>query len=109
MLGRRFLATPTRQTSLFIEGTEGSRLTATLKLPPGWALSGAVPEVRLEGPAGRFVRTERQQGGVVTVTEDFRLAQARVAPADYQAFARFAGEVDLVQQRDVVFERRPSP
>jgi hypothetical protein len=106
MLGRRYLATPTRTTPLFIDFSESSRVTATVTLPPGFSLAGPVAEAKLETPAGRFVRAERQEGQVLTVTEDFRLAQARVAPKDYEAFAQFAGEVDLLQQRDLQFERR---
>jgi hypothetical protein len=106
MLGRRFLATPTRTTPSFLDGSEASKVTATLTLPPGFSLAQPIGEVKLETRDGRFVRTEQQQGGVLTVTEDFRLSQARIAPKDYAGFAQFAGEVDLLQQRDLVFEKR---
>jgi hypothetical protein len=105
LLGRRFLVTPARRTPLFIESSERSAVTATVSLPLGYALVGAVPEVRLERAAGHFTRTERQVGAVLTITEDFGLAQARIEPEAYEAFAQFAGEVDLVQQRDVLFAR----
>ncbi len=105
MLGRRYLAVPARKTPLFIEGTETSHLTATLSLPAGWVLAAPEAEISLEGPSAKFVRTEKQVGAQVQVTEDFRLMQSRIAPAQYEAFGQFAGEVDLVQQRDVLFEQ----
>jgi cellulose synthase operon protein C len=105
MLGRRFLAVPARKTPLFIEGTETSHLTATLTLPKGWVLAAPEAEITLEGPNAKFVRTEKQAGAQVVVTEDFRLMQSRISPAQYEAFGQFSGEVDLVQQRDVLFEQ----
>jgi hypothetical protein len=36
----------------------------------------------------------------------YRLEMARIAPRDYEAFSRFAGEVDLVQSRDLVLVKR---
>ncbi len=33
------------------------------------------------------------------------LAQSRIAPALYDALAQFAGGLDLLQQREVVFEK----
>jgi len=104
-LGRRYLATPTRTTPLFIEATETAAVTARLTLPPGWRLKDPVGEVKLEGPSGRFQRSERQDGEVLSVTEAFHLEQSRIAPQDYQAFGQFAGEVDLLQQREVFFEK----
>jgi tetratricopeptide (TPR) repeat protein len=104
-LGRRYLATPTRKTPLFIEATEAAEVTARLTLPPGWRLKAPLGEVTLQGPSGRYLRTERQEGDAVTVTESFRLDQSRIAPSEYDAFGQFAGEVDLLQQREVFFER----
>jgi hypothetical protein len=106
LLGRRFLATSSRVTPLFLEGSESTHTVARVTLPPGWALAGPIGEVTLSGPAGRFVRREQQTGDVLHVEEVYRLDQARVAPKDYERFAQFAGEVDLLQQRDLLIERR---
>lgn len=106
LLGRRFLATSTRVTPLFIDGSESTHTVATITLPKGWRLSSPVGEVKLTGPAGHFVRKEQQVGDVLNVDEDYRLDQARVAPKDYDRFAQFAGEVDLLQQRDLLIERK---
>lgn len=106
LLGRRFLATSSRVTPLFIEGTEATHTVATVTLPKGYRLSGPVGQVTLEGPSGRFVRTEQQEGDVLTVEEDYRLSQSRVPPALYERFAQFAGELDLLQQRDLLIEKK---
>jgi tetratricopeptide (TPR) repeat protein len=106
MVGRRFLALPQRVTPLFIEASEASSTKATLKLPAGWALKDPLPEVKLAGPSGTYVRKELQAGGTLVVEEDFRLTQSRVPTKLYEAFGQFAGEVDLVQQRDLLFEKR---
>ena len=106
MLGRRFLATSTRVTPLFIEGSESTHTVCDVKLPKGWKLASPLGEAKLTGPAGRFERREQQVGDVLHVEEDYRLEQARVAPKDYDKFAQFAGELDLLQQRDLLIERR---
>ena len=106
MVGRRFLAVPSRVTPLFIDSSEASSTRATLKLPPGWVLRSPVNEVKLLGPSGEYVRREAQQGDQVQVDEEFRLTQSRIAPQKYDAFVQFAGEVDLVQQRDLLFEKK---
>ena len=93
-------------TPLFIEASEASSTKATLKLPAGWALKDPLPEVKLAGPSGTYVRKELQAGGTLVVEEDFRLTQSRVPTKQYEAFGQFAGEVDLVQQRDLLFEKR---
>ncbi len=106
MVGRRFLAVPSRVTPLFIDSSEASSTSATLTLPAGWVLSSPVGEVKISGPSGEYVRREVQQGAQVKVDEEFRLTQSRIAPKKYDSFAQFAGEVDLVQQRDLLFEKK---
>ena len=63
-------------------------------------------EVKLNGPSGEYLRREVQQGSQLKIEEDFHLTQARIAPRQYDAFVQFAGEVDLVQQRDLLFEKK---
>lgn len=106
MLGRRFLQVASRVTPLFIEASEASVSKATLTLPAGWSLVGALGEVKLDGPSGSYVRRETQSGDVVTFHEEFRLTQSRVPTKEYDRFAQFVGELDLVQQRDLLFEKR---
>lgn len=106
-LGRRYLSTAARRTPLFIEATDAAHAVTRLKLPAGWAFSQPVGELTLTGPNGRFVRREKQTGDEVEVEEEFRLEQSRLQPSDYGDFMRFAGEVDLLQQRDVLIGRPP--
>ncbi|MFT3713780.1 MAG: tetratricopeptide repeat protein [Archangium sp.] len=106
MVGRRFLAVPARVTPLFIEASEASSTKATLTLPAGWSLQGPVPEVKLEGPSGTYLRHETQKANQLIIEEEFRLTQSRVPTKQYDAFAQFAGEVDLVQQRDLLFVKK---
>ncbi|MBL8911653.1 MAG: DUF3857 domain-containing protein [Archangium sp.] len=106
MVGRRFLAVPARVTPLFIEASEASSTKATLKLPAGWSLNGPIPEVKLNGPSGSYVRKEAQSANSLIIEEEFRLTQSRVPTKQYDSFAQFAGEVDLVQQRDLLFEKK---
>jgi tetratricopeptide (TPR) repeat protein len=106
MLGRRFIGVSRRATPLFVEASERASVTATVKLPEGWSLDAPLGEIKLTGPSGMYERRERQSGRVVDVQESFRLVGSRIVPKDYEAFARFAGEVDLVQQRDLLFEKR---
>jgi hypothetical protein len=51
----------------------------------------------VESPQGRYRRTEREEGGVLLREDVVEVRRSRVAPADYPAFARFAGEVDEAQ------------
>lgn len=106
MVGRRFVAVPARVTPLFLEGSEVSSTKATLTLPAGWSLREPLGEVKLKGPSGSYVRREKQSGGQLVVEEEFSLTQSRVSPKDYDAFGQFAGELDLVQQRDLLFEKK---
>jgi len=105
-VGRRYLAVPARVTPLFIDSTEASTTRATLKLPAGWSLKGPLGEVKLNGPSGSYVRRETQANGELKIEEEFRLGQSRVSTKQYDAFVQFAGEVDLVQQRDLLFEKK---
>ncbi len=105
-LGRRYVQLGSRRTPLYIDSTESSRIVATLKLPAGFRLSAPLPEMTAQSPFGRFSRREREENGHVIVDEELRLDMARIAPKDYDAFARFAGEVDLAQARELVVEHR---
>ncbi len=106
LLGRRFLVMSARQTPLFLEGSEASHTVTTLTLPPGWTMPGLVADAPLDNPYGHFERKEKQVGQTVTIDEEHHLVQARVPVKDYETFATFAGEVDLVQGRDVVLEKK---
>ena len=106
MLGRRFLQVSARQTPLFVDGSEATHTTVTATLPPGLVLSNSVPSLTLENASGRIARKEAQVGATLRIEEDTTLLLGRVSPADYPAFAQWAGQVDLLQQRDLVLEAK---
>ncbi|HVE83359.1 MAG TPA: tetratricopeptide repeat protein [Myxococcales bacterium] len=105
-LGRRFVQLGSRRTPLFIDGTELTRTHAEVKLPAGFTVQEPILGYQLHTRFGRFDRGEKQQGGVLSIDELYRLDMARIAPRDYEEFSKFAGEVDLVQSRDVVLVRK---
>jgi tetratricopeptide (TPR) repeat protein len=106
-LGRRFLQLGRRTTPLHIGETDRTEAHVTLKLPARFALNGPLAEEKLASDFGSYVRRERQEGNVVRIDELYELHMGRVAPARYEDFAHFAGQVDLLQTRDLVLERRP--
>jgi tetratricopeptide (TPR) repeat protein len=105
-LGQRFVQVGSRRTPLYIEGTELVDSQVTLELPPGYQMSSPVPEVKTAGAFGSFIRHEQQEPGKLRVDEKFRLNMGRVPVDTYDDFAQFAGEVDLVQTRELVVEKR---
>jgi len=105
-LGQRFVQVSSRQTPLFIDATEKQNLRAILIAPAGFSLSSPLGEARTDSPYGSFVRRERQDGGQVAVEEDYQLNMARIPVDKYDGFARFAGEVDLLQARDLALEKK---
>jgi len=101
-LGRRYVQVARRRMPLFIDATEATRSQVTLVLPPGWVVDQPLPEARVEGPFGTFARAEKQVGPRMEVRESYHLDMARIPVSRYEEFAQFAGEVDLLQSRDVV-------
>ncbi|HEY8205906.1 MAG TPA: tetratricopeptide repeat protein [Myxococcaceae bacterium] len=105
-LGRRFVQLGSRRTPLFIDDTELTRTHAEIQLPAGFALREPIAGYQLHTRFGAYDRGEKVAGGTLTVDELYRLEMARIAPGDYEAFSRFAGEMDLVQSRDLVLLKR---
>ena len=105
-LGRRFLQLGSRTTPLFIGETDRTRASVNLKLPAGFALNGPIPEAKLPSEFGSYVRREQQKGNVLHIEEEYELRMGRIPPAQYDDFAHFAGQVDLLQTRDLVLERK---
>jgi hypothetical protein len=101
-LGRRYVQLSSRDTPLFIDESEASNTLVELTLPEGWRLQDPQPSLKVNNRFGRFGRSEEQKGRVLTIIEALRMPRTRVMPQDYNTFARFAGEVDLIQLRDLV-------
>ncbi|MDY7226785.1 DUF3858 domain-containing protein [Hyalangium rubrum] len=102
MLGRRYVQLSSRDTPLFIDNSEASDTQVTVTLPEGWKLSDPQPELKVDSAFGSFRRTEKQEGRVLTITESLRMPRNRIPPKSYEAFSSFAGDVDLLQTRDLV-------
>lgn len=105
-LGRRYLSLSERRTPLFIDNTEYTVGKTTLSLPKGWVLAGEKVNVNSPGRFGSYSRQESQAGDTVTIHESLTLPMGRIEPKDYQAFGEFAGSVDLIQERDLLIEKR---
>jgi len=106
LLGRRYLQLGSRRTPLFLDAVEESETKATLTLPPGYTLSGPLPSVNVECPYGKYTRQEKVAKDSVSIIERYRIEMARVPPKDYEKFGAFAGEVDLVQGREMLAEKK---
>ncbi|HEX5746588.1 MAG TPA: DUF3857 domain-containing protein [Archangium sp.] len=100
-LGRQYVQLSTRTTPLYIDDTETNRTVVTLTMPQGFKLSDPQAQLKVEGPFGRLLRTEKQEGRALTIDETLRVERARIPVKQYEDFAHFAGEVDLVQSRDL--------
>jgi hypothetical protein len=103
-LGARHVRLAARTTPLLLDAAERSLMRLTVTPPPGLSARPSAPE-RLEGPFGAFERTERLEGGALVREDRLELRRGRIAPEAYGAFAAFAGGVDEVQARPVVFPR----
>jgi hypothetical protein len=106
LLGRRFLQLGRRATPLYIDQTDRTEAHVTLKLPARFALNGPIAEAKLTSDFGSYLRRERQEADVVRIDEQYELRMGRIPPARYDDFAHFAGQVDLLQTRDLVLERK---
>ncbi|HEX8822568.1 MAG TPA: DUF3857 domain-containing protein [Archangium sp.] len=106
MLGRQYVQLSTRTTPLYLEDTEASRTQVTLTMPQGYRLADAQAQLKSESPFGRLQRTEKQEGRTLTIDESLRVERGRIPVKKYEDFAHFAGEVDLIQSRDLVLVKQ---
>ncbi len=106
MLGRQYVQISTRTTPLYLESNEESRVRVTLTMPQGYRLADAQAQLKAESPFGRLQRTEKQEGRTLTLEETLRVERARIPVKKYEDFAHFAGEVDLIQSRDLVLVKQ---
>jgi hypothetical protein len=78
----------------------------TLTMPQGYRLMDPQAELKATSPFGRLHRTEKQEGRTLTLEETLRVERMRLPVKQYGDFARFAGEVDLIQSRDLVLVKQ---
>jgi tetratricopeptide (TPR) repeat protein len=105
-LGRRFVQVGSRKTPLYVDSTETNHTSTTVDLPPGYSLSQPLGEETTRGAYGTFNRKERQEKNQIVIDESYRLEMARIPAAQYDDFTRFAAEVDLLQGRDLIVEKK---
>ncbi|ATB31182.1 DUF3857 domain-containing protein [Melittangium boletus] len=104
-LGRQYVQLSTRTIPLFLDRTDASHTVVTLKMPQGYKLTDPQAQLKSESPFGRLSRTEKQAGDTLTVDETLRVERGRIPVKQYEDFAHFAGEVDLIQSRDLVLKK----
>jgi len=104
-LGRRYLQLSRRQTQLVIDASDATETVVRLKLPRGWTLARPEPKLEVASPFGRLERRERLEGDTLVIEESLRVNMARVSPTEYEAFGGFAGQVDLVQGRELDLQK----
>jgi hypothetical protein len=107
-LSARYVQVAARRTPLLVAAPERAVQRVRIVPPPGLVPVAGAPLV-VEGPGARYVRSERVEGGALVREERLEIERARVAPAQYPAFAEFAGRVDAIQMEPVVLERRGDP
>ncbi|WNG14580.1 tetratricopeptide repeat protein [Cystobacter fuscus] len=105
-LGRQYVQLSTRTVPLLIDDTEASTTRVSLKMPSGYRLADPQAQLKTESPFGRLLRTEKQEGHTLTIDETLRVERGRIAVKQYEDFAHFAGEVDLIQSRDLVLVKQ---
>jgi len=104
-LGKRFVQLSTRKSPLYLDETERTHTSVELTVPPGMQFSGIEPELKAQSPYGTFSHRETQVDGKLRINEIYGLDAARIPPREYEGFAAFAGEVDLIQQRELVLHK----
>ncbi|ADO69582.1 tetratricopeptide repeat protein [Stigmatella aurantiaca] len=105
LLGRRYVQLSSRDTPLFIDASEASDTEVRTTLPAGWRLTDPQANLRVDSPFGSLTRSEKQEGRVLTITESLRVPRNRIPVKGYEAFSQFAGDVDLLQTRDLVLTK----
>ncbi|MBM7118886.1 DUF3857 domain-containing protein [Archangium primigenium] len=105
LLGRQYVQLSTRTIPLFLDRTDATHTVVTLKMPAGYRLTDPQAQLKSDSPFGRLLRTEKQEGGALVVDETLRVERGRIPVKQYEDFAHFAGEVDLVQSRDLVLKK----
>jgi hypothetical protein len=109
-IARRYVAVASRVTPLVVAPDEAIHTVMHVRLADGFALAGDLPAaVSLAAPAsaGGFRHVVRAEPGGFTATTDSAFVSfARIPPADYERFVRFAAAVDASEERVVRVEAK---
>jgi hypothetical protein len=99
LLARQYASVSSRAAPLLIDEPLGQRTRVEVIPPPGLAAVAAASPRRIDAPFGRYQRREWSEGGALLWEEELEVPLARIAPADFPAFAAFAAAVDAEQSR----------
>lgn len=102
-LSRRWAATGERTVPLLIDSPEILSSRTTLSLPQGKHLRNAPAPIALATRFGSYSWSAREESpGRLVIDESLSLAQQRVSPSQYRAFAAFARTVDEAQSQELL-------
>src|SRR5260370_25574858 len=102
-LSRRWAASGERTVPLLIDSPEILTSQTTLSLPAGKHLRNAPSPITLSTRFGSYSwRAREESPGRLVIDESLSLAQQRVSPAQYPAFAAFARTVDEAQSQELL-------
>ena len=103
-LGARLAQRSARTTPFQLEASELAELRLAVTPPPGAAPRPGSPE-RRESPAGLFTQREQVVDGALVRQDRLELRRGRIPAAAASELAAFAGAVDAIQARPLVFGR----
>jgi predicted Zn-dependent protease len=107
-LGRRLATLPVRAQPLVLPEAIAQTVRVRL-LPPAGLAATPGPALELATPFGSYRRREWSDAGALCWEERVLVPLARVAPADYPAFAAFAAAVDAAQAGGLTLSVAPGP
>ncbi len=105
-LGARYVQLASRSTPLLLQVPERLVQRVEIVAPEGLTAAAGPPRT-VEGPSGRFARTERVDGRALVREDRLDMSRGRVAPDRYADLASFAAAVDAIQEAPATFSAGP--
>ncbi|HEY3355105.1 MAG TPA: tetratricopeptide repeat protein [Polyangia bacterium] len=99
-LSKRYVGVARREAPLLVLEHPLTELHVEVKLPPG-ARVAPPPPIELRTRFGTFVQRISQQGDRLVIDKQYAVPLARIRPADYGDFVRFATTVDQAEAAGV--------
>jgi hypothetical protein len=107
-MGETYVRLGERKLPLLLRGSDPVAQRIAIVPPTGMALQAA-PSREVASRWGRYVRTERLDGGALVRDERIELLRARIAPGEYPEFAAFIREIDGLQATPLRAGPRANP
>jgi hypothetical protein len=105
-LGRMYAALPTRTQSLSIEAPLVEKSEFRVQLPNQIEAAELPHSVELSSPFGNYAADFKVSEGTLIIVRSFNIPAQIVSPAAYDAFSKFARDVDNSEREDIRIERR---